>query len=174
MNKLDYSSLPEDSDAGKLEHPASLSWVLLTFFFSIVISIAAQQSFWMPNFLALTIIFWTLRQPESAGMTVAFCCGILMDVLNGSVLGQQALAFVTLCYFTTTLARRISWFGPFGQSLHILPLLLLSQVLVMLVRLWFDGLWPGWEWFLQSLTGAAIWPLWSKLLKPRSSRVTSL
>ena len=98
----------------------------------------------------------------------------LMDVLNGSVLGQQALAFVTLCYFTTTLARRISWFGPFGQSLHILPLLLLSQVLVMLVRLWFDGLWPGWEWFLQSLTGAAIWPLWAKLLKPRSSRATSL
>ena len=97
-----------------------------------------------------------------------------MDVLNGSVLGQQALAFVTLCYFTTTLARRISWFGPFGQSLHILPLLLLSQVLVMLVRLWFDGLWPGWEWFLQSLTGAAIWPLWAKLLKPRSSRATSL
>ena len=34
MNKLDYSSLPEDSDAGKLEHPASLSWVLFTFFFS--------------------------------------------------------------------------------------------------------------------------------------------
>ena len=111
MTKLDYSSLPDDSDAGKLEHPASLSWVVFTFFFSIVISIAAQQSFWMPNFLALTIIFWTLRQPESAGMTVAFCCGILMDVLNGSVLGQQALAFVTLCYFTTTLARRISWFG---------------------------------------------------------------
>ena len=57
MTKLDYSSLPDDSDAGKLEHPASLSWVVFTFFFSIVISIAAQQSFWMPNFLALTIIF---------------------------------------------------------------------------------------------------------------------
>lgn len=167
-------SLEQEPVAGRLAHPASGWWVLFTFLAAFVLSISTAQWFWMPNFLALTIVFWTLRQPESAGMTVAFCCGILMDVINGSVLGQQALAFVTLCYFTTTLARRMAWFNLVGQSLHLLPLLLLSQVLVMLVRLWFDGLWPGWEWFLSSFTGTLIWPVWSKLLVPRESRAATL
>ena len=100
-------------------------------------------------------------------MTIAFICGILMDVANGSVLGQQALAYVTLAYLAFNLHRRLPWFDLIGQALHVLPMLLLAQVLVMLVRLWFDGLWPGWIWFMQSLTGTCLWPLWSMLLSMR-------
>ncbi|MDO5530413.1 rod shape-determining protein MreD [Sutterella sp.] len=174
MMKPDYSGLRAADDSVRLERPASASWVVFTFLMAIVFTIAGSPWLWMPNFLSLTIIYWTLRQPESAGMTVAFICGILMDVINGSVLGQQALAFVTLCYFTTSLARRLAWFNLIGQSLHILPLLLFSQILVMLVRLWFDGLWPGWEWFLSSVTGALIWPVWAKILRPRPEPVKTL
>ena len=40
----------------------------------------------------------------------------------------------------------------------------------MLVRLWFDGLWPGFSWFLQSFTGALLWPLWSWLMSTPQRR----
>ena len=97
-----------------------------------------------------------------------------MDALFGTVLGQQSLAYVTLCYLTFALSRRLPSFDLFGQSLHILPVLLISQLFVMLVRLWFDGLWPGWEWFLASGTGALLWGIWTKLLTPRALRSASL
>ena len=46
----------------------------------------------------------------------------------------------------------------------ILPLLLVSQLVVLMIRLWFDGLWPGFPWFLQSFTGALLWPAASLIL----------
>lgn len=161
-------------DGGRLERPASGSWIFLTFFLSVVLDIALDDLMWAPDFLALTLIFWTLRQPHSIGLGVAFLCGILMDAALGSVLGQQSLAYVTMCYLAMTLSRRLAGFDLTGQALHILPLLLISQIFVMLVRLWFDGLWPGWEWFLQSGAGALLWPLWARALTPRASRGASL
>lgn len=164
----------DPQDRGRLERPASFSWIALTFLISAVLNIALGSLIWAPDLIALTLLFWTLRQPDSIGFTVAFACGILMDTLCGSVLGQQALAYVTLCYLAMTIERRLAAFDLAGQSLHILPLLLISQIFVMFIRLWFDGLWPGWEWFLQSLTGALLWPVWSRLLTPRSSRTEIL
>lgn len=160
--------LPDPEEAARIEHASPGSWVALTFAASMALNIATSEFFWAPSFLSLTIIFWTLRQPESSGMAAAFVCGILMDAINGAVLGQHALAYVTICYLTTVLSRRLPLFGPAGQALHILPILVFSQVLVMLARLWFDGLWPGWEWFLSSLAGALAWPLWIRVLRPRS------
>lgn len=149
---------------GELVSPAPLSWVIGTLFFGYVLNLAFSQWIWMPDFLALTLVFWVVQQPRKIGMSVAFCCGILMDVHNGSVLGQQALVYVILAYCAYMLHRRLPWFGLLGQALHVLPLLLLAQIVALLFRLWFDGLWPGFEWFAQSVTGALLWPLWVQLL----------
>ena len=40
----------------------------------------------------------------------------------------------------------------------------MSQLVVLMIRLWFDGLWPGFPWFLQSFTGALLWPAASLIL----------
>lgn len=159
---------PQDAQS-RLDAPAPRSWILLTFFISYVVMLAEAgfDALWLPDVLALTLIFWCIRRPQIVGMLIAFLCGILMDVAHGSVLGQQSLAYVVIAYLAYLLHRRLPWFGLIGQALHVLPLLLLSQLLVMLARLWFDGLWPGWSWFLQSLTGALLWPLWSMLLSMR-------
>ena len=140
----------DDSAESRMEHPASKSWIFFTFLLAFVLCIVFGEIFWAPDFVALTLIFWTLREPDRVGFLTAFICGILMDALFGTVLGQQSLAYVTLCYLTFALSRRLPSFDLFGQSLHILPVLLISQLFVMLVRLWFDGLWPGWEWVLAS------------------------
>ena len=71
---------------------------------------------------------------------------------------------VILSYSAYSLHRRLPWFGLAGQALHILPLLLVSQLVVLMIRLWFDGLWPGFPWFLQSFTGALLWPAASLIL----------
>ena len=136
------------------------------FLISYLLNLASSTAnvLWLPDPLALTLIYWTIHHPRHVGMTIAFICGLLMDVQNGSVLGQQALAYVILSYSAYSLHRRLPWFGLAGQALHILPLLLVSQLVVLMIRLWFDGLWPGFPWFLQSFTGALLWPAASLIL----------
>jgi rod shape-determining protein MreD len=45
------------------------------------------------------------------------------------------------------------------QSLHVLALLGVAQLVSMLVRLWVGGGFPGWDYFLGSVIGAVVWPL---------------
>lgn len=157
-------SAPLPRNTTELATPAPLSWIVFTFFLSYLLNLTLSNYAWAPDFLALSMVFWVVHQPRRIGMTVAFICGILMDVQNGSVLGQQALVYVILTYCAFLLHRRLPWFDLIGQALHVLPLLLLAQVIVLLFRLWFDGLWPGLSWFLQSIVGALIWPLWAAIL----------
>ena len=157
-----YQSLSDKSRESKASTSSTYAWIFTTFFAAFLLNVGSGALDWvaMPDFLALNLIYWTIYRSRSIGMFTAFICGLLMDVQNGSVLGQQALAYVTLSYLAFLLHRRIPWFGLIGQALHVLPLLLIAQLLVMLIRVWFDGLWPGFIWFSQSLTGFLFWPVW--------------
>ena len=48
---------------------------------------------WMPDVLALVLVFWTVHQPLRVGMGAAFLFGLAMDVHQGALLGQHALAY---------------------------------------------------------------------------------
>lgn len=161
MNKPSTAALSSDTQNASIGRPAHPLWIFITFVVAYLTTLALStvHALWVPDVLALTFLYWTVRYPRHIGMTIAFLCGILSDIHTGSVLGQQALAYTILAYLAIIIHRRLTWFGLIGQAMHILPLLLLAQFVVLLVRLWFDGLWPGFPWFLQSLTGALLWPI---------------
>lgn len=119
----------------------------------------AGPTSWLPDFLALALVFWNVHQPRRVGIGAAFVFGLLMDVHNGALFGEHALAYTLLAYGAITLHRRILWFPVGAQSLHVLALLLVAQVVSLLVRLWVGGSFPGSVYFLGSLIGAAAWPL---------------
>jgi rod shape-determining protein MreD len=113
----------------------------------------------VPDFVALTLIFWSVHQPRKVGIGLAFLMGLLMDVHNASLLGENALAYTLLSYFAIMIHRRMLWFRPITQALHVLPLLLLMQVVQMLIQALVSGKFPGWYYFASSLVSAALWPL---------------
>lgn len=118
----------------------------------------------IPDFLALALVFWNVHQPRRVGMAAAFVFGLLMDVHDGALLGEHALAYTLLSYGAIALHRRILWFPLLTQALFVLPLLLAAQVSSMLVRLWVGGAFPGGSYFLDSVVGALLWPLATWLL----------
>jgi rod shape-determining protein MreD len=113
----------------------------------------------VPDFVALTLIFWSVHQPRKVGIGLAFLMGLLMDVHNASLLGENAVAYTLLSYFAIMIHRRMLWFRPVTQALHVLPLLLLMQVVQMLIQALVSGKFPGWYYFASSLVSAALWPL---------------
>jgi len=122
----------------------------------------------MPDWVALVLAFWCIREPLKVGMGVAFVAGLVVDLGQGSALGQHALSYVLLAYTAARLSRRVLWFPMFEQSLHVLPMFLATQMLMVAVRLVAGDEFPGWWYFLGSLTAAVLWaPLSVLLLLPQ-------
>ena len=113
----------------------------------------------IPDFVALVLIFWSVHQPRKVGIGIAFTMGLLMDVHDASLLGENALSYTLLSYFAIMIHRRVLWFKVPTQTLHVLPLLFLMQIVQLLIRLMVSGDFPGWFYFLESLVTAALWPV---------------
>ncbi|MGZ8154739.1 MAG: rod shape-determining protein MreD [Burkholderiales bacterium] len=118
-----------------------------------------------PDFVALVVLYWVIEQPHRVGFTAAFMLGLLMDVADGALLGQHALAYSILVYGGILFHRRVRLFTPTPQIVHVIPLLLLNDVIVLGIRLMAGADFPGYRYFIGSFVGGALWPFVSMLLK---------
>ena len=114
---------------------------------------------WMPDLLALVLVFWNVHQPLRIGIATAFAFGLAMDVHQTSLLGQHALAYTALSFFATTIHRRLLWFTVPSQALQVFPLLAVAHAIELLIRLAADGSFPGWSRLLAPVIEAALWPV---------------
>jgi len=118
------------------------------------------QAAWVPDFLALSLVFWNVHQPRRVGMGIAFVAGLLMDVHDGALFGEHALAYTLLSYGAIALHRRVQWLPVRAQCIHVFALLLVAQLASAVVRLWAGAASPGWTWgLLASVVGALLWPI---------------
>ena len=113
----------------------------------------------MPDFLAVVLVFWNVHQSRRVGVGAAFVFGLAMDVHDGAVLGQHALAYTLLSYFATTIHRRLLWFTVPSQAVQILPLFLGAHAVSLLVRMLAGGMFPGWQILLAPVFESLLWPL---------------
>ena len=118
----------------------------------------------VPDFVALVLAFWCIRQPRLVGLGAAWILGLLADVGNGVLMGQHALAYSLLAFASITLSRRILWFPLWAQALHVAALLLFTQGVAMIVRLAAGAEFPGWQIGVGPLLGAFLWPVVTTLL----------
>lgn len=112
-----------------------------------------------PDWLLLLVIYWCLTAPSMAGLAYAWFCGLLIDGLVGSLLGQHALAFGFIGLITHRLQLRLRIFPVSQQAFTVLLMLALYHFLIF----WIDGIvgqaastW--WRW-LPVLVGAVLWPV---------------
>lgn len=113
----------------------------------------------LPDFLALVVVFWNVHQPRRVGIGWAFLFGLLMDVHEGAVLGQHALAYTLLSFGAIAIHRRLLWFGVAEQMVQVLPLFLAAHLVSLAVRMAAGGMFPGWWLFAAPLAEALLWPL---------------
>ena len=118
----------------------------------------------MPDFLALVLVFWNVHQSRRVGVGLAFMFGLMMDVHDGAVLGQHALAYTLLSFFAITIHRRLLWFAVPSQAVQILPLFLAAHAVSLIVRMIAGGMFPGWELMLAPVFEALMWPIVTWLL----------
>ena len=148
--------------------PAKPPYVALSFFVAFMLNMLPLAGWVLmirPDFVAVVLLYWGIQHPRAVGFTPAFLLGLAMDVTDGSLFGQHALAYSILAYAGIVLHRRVQRFSMAPQILHVIPLLLLTSLIVLLVRALAGADFPGYAYFLGSFTGAALWPMLSYLLK---------
>jgi rod shape-determining protein MreD len=149
--------------------PAKTSFIWASLLVALMLNmlihmLLAEKSPWVPDLLAITLVFWTVHQPRRVGILAAFILGLSLDVHQGSLLGQHALAYAVLSYLAILIHRRLLWFKLSEQSLQVLPLFVAAHALQLLVR-WVagDG-WPGWGVVAAPFLEALVWPVATHML----------
>ncbi|MBL0423278.1 rod shape-determining protein MreD [Ramlibacter sp. AW1] len=119
---------------------------------------------WLPDLLALVLVFWSIHQPLRVGIVTAFAFGLVMDVHETALLGQHALAYSILSYFAITIHRRLLWFSVPSQALQVLPLFAAGHAVELAIRLIGGGVFPGATIALAPVIESLLWPVVSILL----------
>lgn len=119
---------------------------------------------WSPDILAVVLVFWTVHQPSRVSIGGAFVFGLLMDVHQGGLLGQHAMAYTVLSFAAITIHRRLLWFSVPSQAAQVFPLFALAHAVELAVRMLSGGTFPGFLMLLGPLVEAVLWPVASIIL----------
>ena len=133
--------------------------LIVALMINVLISTLMGRAAWPPDVLALALVFWVIHQPLRIGVGTAFVFGLLMDVHQGALLGQHALAYTALSFFAIAIARRLLWYSIPLQALQIFPLLFGAHAVQLLVRMLAGNSFPGLGFLLSPFIEAMLWPV---------------
>ena len=112
-----------------------------------------------PFWLLLFFIYWLIYSDSNGIFTTAFILGTLLDVLQGAILGQNALALIITSAFI--LREKQSFFvsNLTTQQVYVFIASLIYLVLFLMTHIVVQGLQIQWLILFVPLTGALMWPV---------------
>jgi len=137
--------------------------VLLALFLSVV-PVPGWFDAARPAFLVLTVLYWSIAVPRAGGLTLGWIAGLALDIFQGSILGQHALALSLVTYIAVREHQKIRSKPVFQQSLIVMGALFIYEFVVFAIDGWTGHVLYGPLRWLQILTGALLWPLAAALL----------
>jgi rod shape-determining protein MreD len=110
-----------------------------------------------PDFLLLVIIFWLIRAPNFCNIGTAWFAGLFMDLATGGTFGQYALAYTVTAFFAVMYQRRLVLYSGTQQLFYVFLLLIISQITLLILKIFGGAQFSGWIYFLPSVTGVLLW-----------------
>jgi rod shape-determining protein MreD len=110
-----------------------------------------------PEWATMVLIYWCMALPQRVGTGVGWVVGLFLDVIHGAVLGQYALALALIAYFTVSLHQRLRIYPLTQQSLIVLMLILMQELLLTWVRGFLGQPPNSLAYWLPSLTSMLLW-----------------
>jgi len=119
-----------------------------------------------PDWVTMVVLYWAVALAPRFGLAVPFIAGVLLDVAQGTLLGQNALGLILAAAFVIHNHQRLRVYPLFQQALVITVLLAVKQGLV----LWTSGLADRapdnpWPYFGAPALALVFWPVIFVLLR---------
>jgi rod shape-determining protein MreD len=110
-----------------------------------------------PSFLVVTVLYWSIAAPRAGGVGLGWFSGLILDVFQGPVLGQHALALAMVSYITAREHQKIRAKPLFQQSLIVFAALAFYEGVVFLIDGWTGHPLTSPLRWIHCATGALIW-----------------
>lgn len=141
--------------------PGAILLVLVSLAVSLVLAVAPIPEILgnaRPLWLALVLAYWAFVLPGGFSLVLAWLCGLVLDVLYGSVFGLNALFCLFVVVAVLQFRQRLRMFPYWQQSVFFLVVFVVGQFVLF---------WPGWlageqarllDRMLPALVSALLWP----------------
>ena len=113
---------------------------------------------WRPCWIAMVLIYWCMALPSRVGIGIAWMLGLLLDVQQGTVLGQNALGFSVIAFMTLRFHQRIRVFPLAQQAIVVCSYLFLFQFLTLWIRGMMGVPPQQWTFWMPAVSSMLLWP----------------
>ncbi|HEX7342544.1 MAG TPA: rod shape-determining protein MreD [Rhodanobacteraceae bacterium] len=139
--------------------------------FLLVLPLPAVIEPFKPYWPALVLVYWALEAPGRVNLGLAFVIGLAADLLNGVLLGDQALRLAVVVFLVMRFRARLRFFPMWQQALAMLAILLNNRVLQLIIGLFAGQSMPPATFWVAPLIGAIFWPFVFLLLDGLHARL---
>ena len=112
-----------------------------------------------PFWLLLFFVYWLIYSNSEGIYRFAFILGILLDVFQGGILGQNALALVISSAFILSVKKSFFVSNLTTQQVYIFIASLIYLALFLMTHIAVQGIQIQWLVILTPFTGAILWPV---------------
>ena len=138
-------------------------WLIVTSFLVAYVLAVLPMPQWLmwvrPEWVALILIYWAIALPHRVGILSALALGIMLDTLEGAVLGQNAFSLLVVALLCQTLYQRLRVFSVLQQAGTVFVVIGINQ----LVCQWVQNLegvgGPSLLFLLPAVSSALLWPV---------------
>jgi rod shape-determining protein MreD len=138
---------------------------VFTIYFSFLIALMLSVmplpdnlQWWRPEWVLLILLYWIVAFPDRIGIGTAWVVGLLLDVLEGNLLGMNAFSLTVVAYVAQLSYQRIQMFAWPQQVLTVFFLVALNQ----LIGHWIKGVLgvsvQTLMFLLPAIVSALLWP----------------
>ncbi|MDQ7727429.1 rod shape-determining protein MreD [Halomonas sp. SpR8] len=154
--------------------PLLIVWFSLVFALCLqVMPLADGWQVYRPEWLGLMLIYWCMRTPDRVGVFHGFVLGILLDLIEGTALGQHALIYAFLAFLSALVYPRFRAYSLVQQSALVLVLLGLVQLMAQWLRTIVGDFSIHLAFLIPSLISALLWPWLATMFQALERRLTA-
>ncbi len=148
--------------------------IVLSVVVALMLSIAPMPEWseaFRPTWVVLTLIYWSMTLSNNYSVGSAWIAGLVLDVAQGTLLGQHALAITLVIYVTVKFHLQLRQFPMLQLSATVFALLALYQFILF----WINGVVgvnsPSATYWGPVISGALVWPVLHFILGTVRQRV---
>jgi len=148
--------------------------VIVTIIFSLMLMVMPLPDWatpFRPDWIALTLIYWAMMIPRTWSVGSAWIIGIVLDVAQGTILGQHALALCFIVFITVRFHLLMRVFPIQQLTATVFAILAVYQFILF----WVNGVAgvdvPAVSYWGPVISGTLFWPVVTILLSGVRTRV---
>ena len=112
-----------------------------------------------PFWMLIFFIYWIIYTDAKGLYLFALILGLLTDILQGSILGQNALALLISSAFIFSVKKSFYVSNLTTQQVYIFISSIIYLIVLILTHIAIQGFDFSWLILLSAFTGSIIWPL---------------